>query len=237
MPAPKWNAYSGELSSSGPKIEMDSLQFAGEKAFARSVFRTNNNSRTSFGTSFSVGGNLVLTNFHVYNNQYVVTKCSGFGFKLNPPLTKISFRCKKVHSCYKALDYCLIEVEASRKKYRKKVLSQYVPALPLIKDFTEGNNTVTKIYGNVGGNGIQSSEGRGLRKYMDNKLLHYSPLNGGASGGPMVDANGEVFGLVYAQSKELYGIEAVNFAYPIEKILEDLKEKIPSEIFSLLNIR
>ncbi len=80
-----------------------------------------------------------------------------------------------------------------------------------------GEQTITSAVGNSRGFGLHFSQGKGLEKYS-NLILFYAPVWGGNSGGSLFDENGEVIGVVRAQSKKLISEESYNVAVPMSII-------------------
>lgn len=202
-------------------ITLDDFNF--EKSLAQNTFTAISNDGTGRGTSFYVGGAFVLTNYHVYNREYKMTKCHLFKIKLNPDLGGSSFKCKKVHHCSKELDYCLVEM----KDNGKRTLESFTHH-PRLKLEIE-QNQIVRLIGNVKASGLQASRATGLR-LREKTYLHNAPLFKGASGGPLFNDSGEVIGINYAETQILKGPKAYNFATPLKFIKEDLQNNILTEI-------
>lgn len=206
-------------------MPVDELNF--EKELAHNTYQATSNTGNSVGTAFYVGGEFVLTNFHVWNNEYIMNACEHFKIKTNPDLGTKRFSCKKVHHCKKELDFCLVEIKPSG----KTPLSRIAEA-PRLKIAIE-ENQVVRLIGNVGGNGLQASKGRGLI-HRGARYYHQAPLFKGASGGPLFNEAGDVIALNYAESKVLRGSKARNYAIPLIDIKEELEANIDKSILDQL---
>ena len=116
---------------------------------------------------------------------------------------------------------------------RGEALSRQVPPqFKMQEDLAEGTR-ITAI-GNSMGYGIHASMGRGLFTMPPHYYKFYAPIFNGNSGGPIFTDDDKVIGLVRAQSKEIYSANAFNVAVPINLIINQLKEKLPKEIFDQL---
>lgn len=174
-----------------------------------------------------MGGEFVLTNFHVWNNKYIMNACDKFKIKTNPDLGSKSFKCKKVHHCSKDLDFCLVEMKASGNTALSRIAEE-----PKLKIQIE-TNPITRLIGNVGGKGLQASKGRGLIQ-KGTRYYHQSPLFKGASGGPLFNEGGEVIAINYAESKILKGSKAKNYAIPLIFVKRELTSKVDKSILDQL---
>ena len=198
------------------------------------VFRTQSSDyENAQGSSFYVGGRLVLTNYHVYSPDYRSYKmgCGNFAITTNSSLEGVKLYCEEVIRCNRELDYCLIKI---RDKVKKKFLSgeeikrwslTSLEALPIASKAQLGPKVITRAIGNPQFKGIHASKGLGASQYKS-RILFYAPVFGGNSGGPLLNENGEVFGVVRSQSPNLISDQSYNFAIPINLIWNDLKENI-----------
>ena len=206
-------------------MPLEELNF--EKKLAHNTYKAISNSGTSVGTAFYVGGEFILTNFHVWNHDYVMDACDKFKITTNPDLGNKRFSCKKVHHCTKDLDFCLVEVKPSG----NTPLSRIAQAPRLKTEIEE--NQVVRLIGNVKGAGLQASKGRGLI-HNGTRYFHQAPLFKGASGGPLFNEAGEVIAINYAESKVLRGSKAQNYAFPLIYVKEELEANIDKSILDQL---
>lgn len=225
--------------------------FQRARQLAQSVFETESGESSDiYGTSFSIGNNLVLTNQHVLSpSRKNSTKCQGFSLKTNENQSE-EFDCKEVLFCDTKRDFCLIELESNTKKKRingervviKTHLSR-VPSLKLDTDYKLGESgryskeKFTAI-GNTRGFGIHYSEGKEAH-LIHGDISFFSPLSQGNSGGPLLNEAGHVIGIVKQQSKNFYGTgsDVYNVAVPIREVVETLREKLQNrpEVLAKLN--
>lgn len=224
--------------------------FENEQEIGKSIFRALSQSYdleakgqiAHYGTAVFVGGNTILTNFHVYDVNYANTKsCKSFKILVQSKIRRspIHYYCKKIYACYKPLDYCLIEMKPSRRRYGH--LSRHVSPLKFVidKNSLPDTSEQTLSIGNGYGLGLQASWGISFELLQNDSLIkHYAPLFPGFSGGPLIDSKNRVFGLTYAQSKVTFGPDAHNFARPIWAIYEHLKHSrnINQDVLNLFEI-
>lgn len=146
-----------------------------------------------FGSAFHIGSNLVLTNVHVLDGTFKnLTNCGTF--KLRDARTKQQMYCKKVHYCQADIDVCLIEM-----KEIKNIPSLKLKANPIITEADKKTKELTVI-GNPLGQGLKISRGKGITPSGVNYLLN-TPVTIGNSGGPLLDNEGNVLGIVRRQGK------------------------------------
>ena len=152
------------------------------------------------GTGFLIAGNLVATNYHVINEGRKFTIELSTGEKLKPLAIEASDR---------TTDLVLIRVDVPDDKQ--------LPALQLAESLPEQGNRVL-VFGNPLGlehslvDGIVSA----VREVQGQKLIQLAiPIEKGNSGGPLVDRDGRVLGIVNMKS----AIEDnLGFAIPIEQL-------------------
>jgi hypothetical protein len=209
------------------KFLMPTEELNFERSLAHNTYTAVGNSGDTVGTAFYVGGEFILTNFHVWNHDYVMNTCDHFKVKTNPDHGSKSFKCKKVHHCKKELDFCLVEI-----KPNGKVPLSRLTVLPRLKLEIE-ENQIVRLIGNVGGNGLQASKGRGLI-HTGTRYLHQAPLFKGASGGPLFNEGGEVIAINFAESEVLKGPKAKNYAIPLKYIKEELERNLEQSILDQL---
>lgn len=206
-------------------MALDELNF--EKKLAHNTYKAVSNSGLSVGTAFYVGGEFILTNFHVWNNEYIMNACQNFKITTNPDLGSKRFSCKKVHHCLKELDFCLVEMKPSGNISLSSIA--HAPNLKLAIE----ENQIVRLIGNVKGNGLQASKGRGLI-HSGTRYFHQAPLFKGASGGPLFNESGEVIAINYAESQVLRGSKARNYAIPLIYVKLELEAKLDQGILDQL---
>lgn len=216
----------------GAKIDLGEFEMMQD--LGQRVFRTHaSDHENAQGSSFYVGGRLVLTNYHVYSPDYRSYKmgCGKFAITTNSSLEGVKLYCEEVIRCNKELDYCLIKI---KDKVKKKFLSSEVikrwsltslEALPIATKAQLGPKVITRAIGNPQFKGIHASKGIGASRYKS-RILFYAPVFGGNSGGPLLNEDGEVFGVVRSQSPDLLSDQSYNFAIPVNLIWKDLKENV-----------
>lgn len=224
-------------------MKVPSQEFNKMQALAQRVFRTKaSDAENAQGSSFYVGGRLLLTNFHVYSPNYRENRsCGSFAIITNSSLDKVTLSCEKVLRCNKELDYCLVRMKDKVKKklFSGKVIKRWsltqLEPLKFSRAVDIGPDVVTRVIGNPQFSGIHTSKGKGLYPYMKTKLRFYAPVFQGNSGGPLMNEAGEVVGVVRSQTEVLHGKDAHNFGIPMEKIWDDLVANVSKEVLSKIN--
>jgi hypothetical protein len=214
------------------KQDVSKAEFENIQNLAQGVFETTSADGNSVGSSVYLGNRFILTNFHVYDKFYGKSrKCRNFSVKGNSQLSNKVLYCKKVHHCNKKLDYCLIEMKDrvikklfSKKKKVYSLLTINPIEVNLNPNFSYQDDFMA--IGNPRGKGIHYSKGYGLRDYIETKerVMFFSPVFKGSSGGALLNDSLEFIALVQSQSKEVYGLSSYNMAVPLELIYSDLEE-------------
>lgn len=180
-----------------------------------------------YGTAFHIGNGLFLTNQHVLSgSRENTTLCERF--RVRSPLTGASYKCDAVILCNRQADYCLIRMKSGGLFNRGPDPAE-LPGLRLrSQKLNDANGTYAAI-GNPGGLGIHFSEGLGVTRRFSGFISFFAPVHSGNSGGPLLNAAGEVIGVVHAQST--YGVTegAYNLAVAIDFIERDVREKLGAE--------
>ncbi|WP_408096072.1 serine protease [Peredibacter sp. HCB2-198] len=232
----------GRFTKNDSKVTLSAEQYETFKTLSMPVFRmipdpNYPNGEDRQGTAFSIGENLVLTNNHVLDREFKnTTSCADFQVKNNEGHT---FDCKKVHFCHVKEDVCLIEMRPTtiRKKDCAFCRSEKIevsladgPSLKLKAHYSplDPDKEVTTAIGNSGAWGIHISQGRGIgrNKYG---LLFWAPIRGGNSGGPLLNDENLVIGIVKAETPAKRS-QFTNFVYNIatdsETIIKVMREGI-----------
>lgn len=190
------------------------------------------------GTAFNIGNNLVLTNNHVLDANFLNTRhCDGFKLR---NFDGDTYRCQKVHFCSPKHDVCLIEMSPNSKRdcfrCRPRDISLAVmPALKLKSNYKPKyhealEETFTAI-GNTDGKGIHFSQGQGAI-FQSEYVKFWAPMTGGNSGGPLLNSEGLVVGIVKHQTI-LFQDEDLNMAYngaaPAELTINLIREALKNQ--------
>ena len=241
---------SGELSGSA-KLQMPIAQYETALTQASAVFRMIPSSAVTVaggegmiyeGTAFHIGHNLVLTNQHVLSpDRTNTTECGVFQLRGNN--NDDVFSCKKVHYCNATEDVCLIEMNpAKRCKNLLCTKKEFVelkngPVLRLkaepTLDLALRDQSVMNCIGNTMARGIHFSQGRGLQLRGD-MLYFFAPLRPGNSGGPLIGADGLVWGVVKLESGgDKVSNQAYNIAESSEKVISLMREQLANDSVTL----
>ena len=192
-----------------PKVESNKIQYAKELPFDKLSFRERNEQYFSIGTAFFINDKELMTAAHVLNleyfsllNDFYIRDSSGRIFKIGQ-INKLSSR----------RDMTIFELET----YPEKIL-----ALDISRDVEIGD-TVFSV-GNAQGEGLSFRSGQVAsftpepQHGMWKDIRFTSPASPGNSGGPLLNLDGKVVGLIIQKNAS----ENYNVAVPITE-LENLK--------------
>lgn len=168
-----------------------------------------------FGSGFFISENILATNYHVIEGAKEV-----FCYTSN------------ITTKYIIVGY--LGVDKSNDLILLKVQGLNRPALKISSSSTTQGQKVFVI-GSPKGLPATISDGiiSGLRDFEGNKLIQITaPISPGSSGGPLLNANGELIGISVSQIKEGQNL---NFAIPVSylEILLNFKTPDPSPINTL----
>lgn len=183
------------------------------------------------GTAFYIGSDLVLTNHHVLSkDRSNSTQCEGF--QLTDNLTSKVFKCQRVVYCNQLHDICLIEMEPMVHGPKNCLFCEGtktpVPSLKIkSKPAIDGNPLLTAI-GNTMGFGIHVSQGKGA--FLANDRLHFfAHVTTGNSGGPLLNEEGLVVGLIKEQGPVRVGSDiqqSSNRAVPSDLLIQIIRKAL-----------
>lgn len=240
----KVSTYSrqGNIQKDAQSVELEANTYLNAKKFSSAVYRMipkeNTNSEFTYqGTAFHIGHNLVLTNHHVLSpDRSNATECGDF--QLHDNQSSIIFECKKVHHCDPLQDVCLVEMAPA-----KRCLNFFCTKTSIVEMkngealqlkshggeiYEERDTKVMTCIGNTMGLGIHYSQGRGL-KIMGDLSTFYAPLRPGNSGGPLLDEDGLVWGVVKQESGLKVGSEAFNVAVTSQTVIDLMQKALLSD--------
>jgi len=223
----------------GVDTRISTSEYFKQLSWSQSVFPALAGGGVGHGTAFYVGSNLILTNKHVAQTTYHARECGKFEIDVAFPF-KEKITCKEVQYCSMEYDFCLLEMNNFK---NGDSLDEHLPAFPL-KD-TKNINDIESVYaiGNAVNFGIQGSKASKVyREVINNNFvqelelfIHYAPTFGGSSGSPLIDQNGDVIGINFAEKiyragrfRAEVGDKFYNLAVPMDIILKELRENVPS---------
>ena len=208
-------------------------KFKKEKEQALSIFQTRVASGSkNEGTSFLVGDNIVMTNYHIaVPLESNPSDCRALEVTLNKE-PKEWIKCKKILYCDKAKDVCFVEMQPPKSA---KNLSDLVPKVTL--NCAPVKKGAASVIGNSNCFGLQAGEGK-MKDQIINKsspingmFEHHVPTTGGASGSPVFNGAGGVVGINHSHtSKESYVSmneeKSANRGTSMNYIINSIREKI-----------
>ncbi len=246
VPTTSWDKQ-GNLSLGGPSKILEKEKFDSLHALAKPVFRMEPSAgpgeEPRKGTAFHIGHNLVLTNQHVLDPERKnTTQCKDFRILDNDGK---AFDCEKVIFCNNQHDICLIKMAPKKPCFllcgkithevtesgAVKMRATYAPA------GNPDDNILTAI-GNSMGLGIHVSQGKGVLlapNHNESVAWFYAPVTKGNSGGPLLDSDGLMVGLIKQQSavaKDIVnpvGNTTYNVALRVETVVRLCREALASD--------
>ncbi|GMU85115.1 MAG: hypothetical protein AMXMBFR48_03570 [Ignavibacteriales bacterium] len=192
-------------------------QFFGDRTYSQKV--------KSLGSGFLISANgYILTNDHVAGSasEIVVTLTDGKHYNA------------KVVGSDPVSDICLIKIEGENLPFiplgnsDEVIIGEWVIALGNPFGLFDVNNKPTVTVGVISATGMNLN--RVENRYYLNMIQTDAAINGGNSGGPLVNSLGEVIGMntIIFTSGQSQGSIGLGFAIPInkvKKIVDELKEK------------
>lgn len=205
-------------------------QFFGDRTYSQKV--------KELGSGFIISSDgYILTNDHVAGNgsEIVVTLTNGKNYNA------------KIVGTDAVSDICLLKIEGDNLPYLKLgnsddiIIGEWVIALGNPFGLFEVNNKPTVTVGVISATNMNLNKIE--RRYYLNMIQTDAAINGGNSGGPLVNSLGEVIGmntLIYTAGSQ--GNIGLGFAIPInkvKKILDEIKEKgkIERDFFTGLSVQ
>jgi serine protease Do len=192
-------------------------QFFGDRTYSQKV--------QSLGSGFIISSDgYIVTNDHVAGsaNEIVVTMTNGKHYNA------------KLVGTDPISDICLIKVDAENLPYLEfgnsddVIIGEWVIALGNPFGLFEINDQPTVTVGVVSARGMNLEQVN--NKFYTNMIQTDAAINGGNSGGPLVNSLGEVIGMntLIFTSGSSEGSIGLGFAIPInkvKKVVDELKEK------------
>lgn len=192
-------------------------QFFGDRTYSQKV--------KSLGSGFLISANgYILTNDHVAGSasEIVVTLTDGKHYNA------------KVIGSDPVSDICLIKIEGENFPFiplgnsEEVIIGEWVIALGNPFGLFDVNNKPTVTVGVISATGMNLN--RVENRYYLNMIQTDAAINGGNSGGPLVNSLGEVIGMntIIFTSGQSQGSIGLGFAIPInkvKKIVDELKDK------------
>jgi S1-C subfamily serine protease len=246
VPTTSWDKE-GNLFKGGPAKILEKAKFDTLHALAKPVFRmepvASAGEEPRKGTAFHIGHNLVLTNEHVLDPERKnTTQCKDFRILDNDGK---AFGCEKVIFCNNQHDICLIKMAPKKpcplfcgnttheitESGAVKMRGTLAPAGNL-------DDQILTAIGNSMGLGIHVSQGRGVvlaPNQNESVVWFYAPVTKGNSGGPLIDSDGFMVGLIKQQSSVARNIvnpvgnTTYNIALRVETIIRLCREALATD--------
>lgn len=213
------------------------------RQYSPAIFAAVTGNGDARGSAFLIANDLVLTNKHVADTDNVKKSCGQFSITMNDIDEQI-VTCKKVWYC-DTHDFCLIELNKTKSQ---KSVGELVKPLVFANQKSISSNSEVNSISNVRGLGIQAGTGHGI-KYVNledqygsylpaslqsriHQMEHYAPTLPGSSGSPILNNNGLVMAINYAESGGEYGNDGINYGVPSYYILNQLKANLPASLFA-----
>lgn len=234
------NSLGVESDASGVQYEtlgesfcMPKGEFEKERKLGESVFETRVASGSkNEGTSYLIGGNVVMTNYHIAGGGANPKDCRKVELTLNNPGEQIWIKCKKLLFCNKQNDYCFVEMESPSPG---KKISDLVAPLKL--NCAPVTARDAKLIGNSYTLGIQASDGKVSAQMTNGKFKHKIPMVGGSSGSPIFNGASEVMGINFGHSGESHfvsnDLNQTNYGTSMNSVFARIKQEYNNAYFAV----
>jgi V8-like Glu-specific endopeptidase len=217
----------------GQSFCMPRAEFEQERRLGESVFETRVASGSkNEGTSYLIGGNVVMTNYHIAGGGADPKDCRKVELTLNNPGEQQWIKCKKLLFCDKQNDYCFVEMESPSPG---KKISDFVSPLKLnCAPVTAGDG---KLIGNSYTLGIQASDGKVSAQTSNGQFKHKIPMVGGSSGSPIFNIAREVMGINFGHSGEddfaSNDLNQTNFGTSMNSVFGRIKQAYNNTVYGV----
>lgn len=216
----------------GQDLCMPKAEFEKERRLGESVFETRVASGSkNEGTSFLIGGNVVMTNYHIAGGGSDPQDCRKVELTLNNPGEQQWIKCKKLLYCEKKNDFCFVEMESPAPN---KKLSDFVKPVKL--NCAPVSAREAKLIGNSYTLGIQASDGKVSSQTANGQFKHKIPMVGGSSGSPIFNEASEVMGINFGHSGDNHfvsdDLNQTNFGTSMNYVFSQIKFQQQSVAFS-----